>query len=40
MISVSPTGEMVENDLVVGIGVFYLLFIVFFIWQGSRKKEK
>ena len=39
MILTSPTGEMVENPLVIGISIAYLLFIVGYIWWGDRKKK-
>jgi len=39
MIVVSPTGEPVENPLVIGIGLVYLLFIAGYIWWGSRKDK-
>ena len=39
MILVSPTGEMVENPLVIGIGIAYLLFIAGYIWWNNRKEK-
>ena len=39
MILVSPTGEPVENPLVIGIGIAYLLFIAGYIWWNNRKEK-
>jgi hypothetical protein len=39
MIVVSPTNEPVENPLVIGIGIAYLLFVVGYIWWNNRKQK-
>jgi hypothetical protein len=39
MIVVSPTGEPVENPLVIGIGIAYVVFLVTYVWWNNRKKK-
>jgi hypothetical protein len=39
MIVVSPTGEPVENPLVIGIGIAYVVFLVAYVWWNNRKKK-
>jgi hypothetical protein len=39
MIVVSPTGEPVENPLVIGIGIAYVVFLVAYVWWNSRKEK-
>jgi hypothetical protein len=39
MIIVSPTGEPVENPLVIGIGIAYVVFLVAYVWWNNRKKK-
>jgi hypothetical protein len=39
MIVVSPTDEPVENPLVIGIGIAYLLFVVGYVWWNNRKEK-
>jgi hypothetical protein len=39
MIVVSPTGEPVENPLVIGIGITYVVFLVAYVWWNNRKEK-
>jgi hypothetical protein len=39
MIVVSPTGESVENPLVICLGIAYLLFVAGYIWWNNRKEK-
>ena len=40
MIVVSPTGEPVENPLVIGLGLAYIAFIVGYILWNNYKDKK
>jgi hypothetical protein len=40
MIVVSPTGEPIENPLVIGIGIAYTIFIVGYILWNNYKNKK
>ena len=41
MIVTSPTGEYVENPLVIGIGLAYIAFIVgYILWNDYKDKKK
>ena len=39
MIIVSPTGEPVENPLVIGIGIAYVVFLVTYVCWNNRKEK-
>lgn len=39
MIVVSPTGEPVENPLVIGIGIAYVVFLIAYVWWNNRKEK-
>lgn len=41
MIIVSPTGEPVENPLVIGLGIIYVVFVVgYILWNHYKDNKK
>lgn len=39
MINPSPTGEYIENPLILGIGIAYIAFLVAYAWWNNRNDK-